>query len=170
MDFLKDLLLSPRRVFVLPLLTGVGLVGSGLVLAAIANLAACPLCIVQRMLYLLVSAVALIGLLMPRAGRVLAGLLLLAASATGAFVAGYQVWLQRFAQGETCAAQETWWERLVDWAGTQAPWLFLGNGMCTDRSWTFLSFSIADWSLIIFSGLAIYAIHALLRQRSPIAG
>jgi disulfide bond formation protein DsbB len=166
MNFLKDLLLSPRRVFALPLATGVGLVGGGLILASLLNLAACPLCIIQRMLYLLVSALALFGLLAPRAGRIAAGLLLLAASGTGVFVAAYQVWLQRFAKGETCAAAEAWWERLVDWAGEQVPWLFQGNGLCSDPAWKFLGLSIADWSMVIFAGLSLYAIHALLRQRN----
>ena len=166
MNFLKDLLLSPRRVFVLPFAAGVGLVGGGLILAAVMHLAACPLCIIQRMLYLLVSLLALPGLLLPRAGRIAAGLLLFAAAATGAFVAGYQVWLQRFAVGESCAAQEAWWERLVDWAGEKLPWLFQGNGLCSDPAWKFLSLSIADWSLIIFGALSFYAIHALLRQRA----
>jgi disulfide bond formation protein DsbB len=165
MNFLRDLLLSPRRVFVLPFAAGVGLVGGGLVLAALLNLAACPLCIIQRMLYLLVSVVALLGLLAPRAGRIAAGLLLLAASGLGAFVAGYQVWLQRFAKGESCAADEAWWERFVDWAGEQVPWLFQGNGLCSDPAWKFLSLSIADWSVLIFAGLCCYAIHTLLRQR-----
>lgn len=166
MALIKNLLTSPRLVFVAPFAAGIGLVGVGVVLATLANLAACPLCIIQRMLYLLVSLVALLGLATPRGGRILAGLLLIGTSGTGTFVAGYQVWLQRFAPGEnTCAAVETWWERLVDWAGEQVPWLFLGNGMCNDRSWTLFSLSIADWSLLVFTGLTLYAIHALLRQR-----
>jgi disulfide bond formation protein DsbB len=165
MDYLKYWLLSPRRVFALPLAMGIGLVSGGLVLAAVMNLAACPLCVIQRMLYLLVSVVAVIGLLAPRGGRIAAGLLLLAASGSGVYVAAYQVWLQRYAKGETCAAAEAWWERLVDWAGEQVPWLFQGNGLCSDPAWKFLELSIADWSLVIFSGLFLYAIHALLRQR-----
>ena len=165
MNFLKDLLLSPRRLFLVPLLAGVGLVGAGLILAKLMNLAACPLCILQRMLYLLAAAVAILGLTLPRAGRILAGLLLLATTATGAFVAGYQVWLQRFATDTNCAADQPWWERLVDWAGLQAPWLFESTGMCNDRSWTFLTLSIADWSLLIFCGLSLFALYALARQR-----
>ncbi len=168
MALIKDLLTSPRLVFAAPFAAGIGLVGGGVVLATVANLAACPLCIIQRMLYLLVSLVALLGLATPRGGRILAGLLLLATSATGAFVAGYQVWLQRFATAETsCGAAEAWWEKLVDWAGEKMPMLFLGNGMCNDRSWTLFGLSIADWSVLIFSGLTLYAIHALLQQRNP---
>jgi disulfide bond formation protein DsbB len=164
-NFLKELLLSPRRLFLLPLVTGIGLVGAGLVLAGLLNLAACPLCVIQRMLYLLVSVTALIGLVTPRFGRIVAAVLLLVASGTGTFVAGYQVWLQRFAKGESCAAEEAWWEKLVDWAGEKVPWLFQGNGMCSDPAWKFLGLSIADWSVLIFAGLACYAVYALLRQR-----
>ncbi len=162
----KNLLLSPRLVFVLPLAAGVGLVAGGLALAALLDLAACPLCIIQRMLYLLASAVSLAGLLLPRLGRILAGLLLLATTASGAFVAAYQVWLQRFAKGVNCSADQPWWERFVDWAGEQVPWLFQGNGLCSDPAWKFLTLSIADWSLLVFAGLSLYAIHVLLRQRA----
>ena len=166
MSFLKDLLLSPRRLFVIPLLAGLGLVGGGLVLAGLMNLAACPLCILQRMLYLLAAAVSLLALMLPRGGRILASLLLLATTATGAFVAGYQVWIQRFAREINCAADQPWWERFVDWAGERAPLLFQANGLCSDPAWKFLGLSIADWSLLIFIGLAVYALYALVRQRT----
>ena len=165
MNLLSDLLTSPRRVFVLPLIAGLALVAGGLIFSLVMYLAACPLCIVQRMLYLAISLFALIALLLPRAGRIAAGLLMLAAGGTGVFVAGYQVWLQRFAKGENCASDYPWWERMVDWAGERVPWLFQGDGMCSDPAWSFLGLSIADWSVVMFFLLSCYAIYALLLQR-----
>ncbi len=161
------LLASPRFVFVIPVAVGIGLVGSGVVMAQMLGLAACPLCIIQRMLYLLLAAIALPGLMVGRGGRVVVALLLAATAATGAFVAGYQVWIQRFAQEVNCSANQPWWERMVDWAGERMPMLFEANGLCSDPAWKFLSLSIADWSLLIFSGLFLFSFYALLRQRSP---
>ena len=54
MNYLR-LLLSPRGLFAATGLAAVGLVAGGLILAHTMNLAACPLCILQRMLYLLLA-------------------------------------------------------------------------------------------------------------------
>lgn len=156
----------PRAPFVVTLVAGLGLVAGGVALAEYLRLAACPLCIVQRMLYLLLAALAALGLAAaarPLARR-LAALAMLAAAGTGAFVAGYQVYLQRFAPMTTCAGKLAWWEELVEWAGRQLPLLFRSDGLCTDRSWTLLSLSIADWSTGIFAALFLLAGYALLRR------
>jgi disulfide bond formation protein DsbB len=165
MASVKDLFGSPRLVFIIPVAVGLGLVGGGLILAQRYGLAACPLCIIQRMLYLLLAAIAATGLLLGSGGRVVVALLLAATAATGAFVAAYQVWIQRFAQEVNCSANQPWWERMVDWAGERLPLLFEASGLCSDPAWKFLSLSIADWSLLVFSGLFVFSIYALLRQR-----
>jgi disulfide bond formation protein DsbB len=162
----KDWFVSPRLVFIVPIAVGLGLVGGGIVMAQTLGLAACPLCIIQRMLYLLLAVIALPGLLLGRGGRIGVALLLAGTAATGAFVAGYQVWIQRFAQEVNCSANQPWWERMVDWAGERVPMLFEANGLCSDPAWKFLSLSIADWSLLIFSGLFLFSLYALIRQRS----
>jgi disulfide bond formation protein DsbB len=56
---------------------------------------------------------------------------------------------------------------MVDWAGERLPMLFEANGLCSDPAWKFLSLSIADWSLAVFSGLFLFALYALFRQRRP---
>jgi disulfide bond formation protein DsbB len=48
-------------------------------------------------------------------------------------------------------------ERLVDWLGMQWPSLFLATGFCTSREWVFLGLSMANWSMLIFAGIAGYA-------------
>ena len=156
---------SPRAVFALPALTGVGLVAGGVILAALTGANACPLCIIQRMLFLLVSLFALMGFAKARGARILAALLIFATSATGVFVAGYQVWLQRFGQGETCTAHQPWWEVLVERAGEAVPWLFSGEGICSDDSLTVLGLPLADWALLLFAVLCLHALLALRAQR-----
>jgi disulfide bond formation protein DsbB len=86
------------------------------------------------------------------------------AAATGAFVAGYQVWIQRFAPMTSCAGEMAWWEELVEWAGQQVPLLFRASGFCSDPAWKFLGLSIADWSLGCFGALLLLAAHALWRR------
>lgn len=159
---------SPRLLLAGVGLTGLALVGGGIVLARTLNLAACPLCILQRMLYLLLATEAL--LLAPLAGRLwgqrLGGILMTGTAATGAFIAGYQTWLQRFAKGISCTADQPWWEQFVNWAGTQSPMLFEATGLCSEAGWKFLGLSIAEWSLLIFSAMTLAALRAAFTPRN----
>jgi disulfide bond formation protein DsbB len=147
-------------------LTAVGLVAGGLILAHTMNLAACPLCILQRMLYLLlaleaVAAWALAGSVLTR--RV-AALGMLATTLTGVWIAAYQTWLQRWAKGVSCTADQPWWEAFVNWAGSQWPLMFEASGLCSEAGWKFLGLSIAEWSLVAFTSMTIAMLLALLRK------
>jgi disulfide bond formation protein DsbB len=157
----------PRLPFAVTCVTGLGLVIVGVVLSEVLGLAACPLCIIQRMLYLLLALFA--GLAMPFAGRLpgrrLGALGLIVAAGTGLFVSGYQVWIQRFSPSTSCSGRMAWWEELVDWAGDQVPILFRASGLCSDPAWKFLGLSIADWSLGMFALLLLLAAHTLLRRQ-----
>lgn len=152
-------------------LAAFGLVGVGLVLARTLNLAACPLCILQRMLYLLLGLVALLACVLHvrRAAqhaiqRWLASLMG-AIALTGAGIAAYQSWLQRFATDSSCALDQPWWERLVNWAGAQWPLLFEASGFCSEAGWRLFGLSIAEWSLLAFLTLAGAALVMLRKQR-----
>lgn len=163
---LPQRLASPRAPFVATGIVCLGLFGGGVAMAELLRLAACPLCILQRMLYLLLALVAGLGWLAGSpSGRRWAALGMAATAGTGAFVAGYQVWIQRFARGVSCTGDEPWWERFVNWAGEQAPLLFQPNGLCSDPAWKMLGLSIAEWSLLAFSALLALALHTLLRRR-----
>ncbi len=141
-------------------LVGCALVAGGLALAQTLNLAACPLCILQRMLYLLLACEALLLLPLNRGHR-LPALLMACTAATGAGIAAYQTWLQRFAGGISCGGSYPWWEQFVDWAGRQSPLLFQASGLCNEAGWVFLGLSIAEWSLLFFSAMTLLALRAL---------
>lgn len=157
--------LTPKLIFALTLVVGTGLVGGGLYLAKTLNLAACPLCILQRMVYLALALVALIALLVPgKRYTALAALLNVALAGSGAFIAGYQVWLQRFATDVSCTANAPWWEAFVYWAGEKIPALFEATGLCSEAGWKFLGLAIADWSLMAFAGLLLLSLVALFKS------
>jgi disulfide bond formation protein DsbB len=157
--------ITSRQVFLLMFLISTGLVAGGLYLAKVLHLAACPLCIIQRMLYLCLALVTLLGLSLPRCklSQTLAALGSAAIAGTGAFVAAYQVWLQRFAHDVSCTADAPWWEDFVYWAGEQVPLLFKASGLCSDPGWKFMGLSIADYSTLAFSGLFVLAVIALVK-------
>ncbi|MDZ4254686.1 MAG: disulfide bond formation protein B [Sulfuritalea sp.] len=163
---LLRLLLTPRGLFAATGAAAVGLVAGGLVLAHSMNLAACPLCILQRMLYMLlgIEAIAAWFLAGTRRPRQAAALVMAATALTGAGIAAYQTWLQRFAKGVSCTADQPWWEHFVNWAGSQWPLLFEASGLCSEAGWKFLGLSIAEWSLIAFSSMSIAMLAAMLRN------
>lgn len=155
--------IDPRLQLVGIGLAGFALVGGGVLLARTLNLAACPLCILQRMLYLLLGAEALLALFIVRGTRPLAGLMA-ATAATGAGIAAYQTGLQRFARNVDCSANQPWWEQLVNWAGAQAPLLFEATGLCSEAGWVFLGLSIAEWSLALFGAMTLLSLRVLLAR------
>jgi len=163
---LKTLFLSPRFPFASALVMGIAMVGGGVLLQQTLHIAACPLCISQRMLAMLLLSLAAIGLLLSnsRPGRIATLTLMLVTTAFGAFVAGYQTYLQRFSVDVQCSGQAAWWELLIDWAGEQIPILFYASGLCSDPAWKFIGLSIAEWSLVIFSALTVLILRSLQRR------
>jgi disulfide bond formation protein DsbB len=161
-------LFTPRGLFAATGLAAVGLVAGGLVLAHTLNLAACPLCILQRMFYLLLGLEAIVAWMLAGAARPaprrVAALVMAATALAGAGIASYQTWLQRFAKGVSCTADQPWWEEFVNWAGSQWPLMFEASGLCSEAGWKFLGLSIAEWSLIAFASMTIAMVAAMLRK------
>ncbi len=158
--------LPPRSAFILAFAVSLSLAAVGVLLGEFMHLAACPLCIVQRMLYLLLFIVA--GAAIPFAtsstGRHLAALAIGLVAGVGAGVAGYQVWIQRISPTTSCSGRPAWWEEVVESAGELAPLLFRASGLCSDPAWKFANLSIAEWSLLAFTGLLLLATLTLLRR------
>jgi disulfide bond formation protein DsbB len=172
MQTILRLIKAPRSPFIFALLVGFGMFSTGVVLGHVMRLAACPLCILQRMLYLTLGLSAVLGLLVwqYRAGRVISSLLMVASAGCGVFVAGYQTYIQRFAHDVQCSGEAAWWELFVDWAGERAPLLFHASGLCSDPAWKLMSLSIAEWSLIAFivlTPLTLYALFCSALRNSP---
>ena len=149
----------PVRAWFATLALGtLGLVAAGMELQQLFRLAPCPLCIFQRVLYIVIGLVALAGVLLP-GGRLLWSALIAALAAGGVAVAGYQTWMQAFPYLATeCGYNDpNLIERLVDWLGMQLPNFFLATGFCSSKEWVFLTLSMANWSFLIYLGIIAYA-------------
>ncbi|HQU80420.1 MAG TPA: disulfide bond formation protein B [Azonexus sp.] len=156
----------PVRAWFATLALGtLGLVAFGMELQQLFRLAPCPLCIFQRLLYIVIGLVALAAVLLP-GGRLLWSAMIAALAAGGVAVAGYQTWMQAFPHLATeCGYSDpNLIERLVDWLGMQSPSLFLATGFCTSREWEFLGLSMANWSLLVFAGIVGYAALLFMRK------
>jgi disulfide bond formation protein DsbB len=158
---------SPRFPFFAVSGISLALVVVGVFMAQMLNLAACPLCILQRMLYLLLTLTAILGASVAHhpTGRRLAAAVNVIVAGTGSYVAGYQVWIQRFAPKTNCVADEPWWESFVYWAGDRIPLFFRPSGLCSDPAWKLLGLSIAEWSLLVFTSLALWSLATAVMKR-----
>ena len=120
------------------------------------------------MFYLLLGLEAIVAWMLAGAARPaprrVAALVMAATALAGAGIASYQTWLQRFAKGVSCTADQPWWEEFVNWAGSQWPLMFEASGLCSEAGWKFLGLSIAEWSLIAFASMTIAMVAAMLRK------
>ena len=96
---------SPRFIFLFMAATCAVLMGVGLYLEHVVGLEPCPLCVMQRIFFILVGVVALIaGIQAPgKRGRRIYGVVLLLLAAAGAATAGRQVYLQTVPAEELAA-------------------------------------------------------------------
>ncbi|MDX9707467.1 MAG: disulfide bond formation protein B [Azospira sp.] len=141
---------SSRGAFALIALIAAAVVAAGLLVGELMRINPCPLCIFQRLLYLLIAFWALCGTVAPGARRVW-GVLIAATALAGIATAGYQSWMQLYpALAVECGYGEmNPVERLVDWLGMQWPALFMATGFCTSKE-SILGLSLANWSIPCF--------------------
>jgi disulfide bond formation protein DsbB len=133
----------------------------------------CPLCILQRVAFFAMGVVALIGALhnpkSPR-GRKIYGVLAFLAAAIGAGIAARHVWLQHLPPDQVPACGpglnymlETMQSKF-DFVKVLAK-VLKGSGECAQINWTFLGFSMPEWTLLCFVLLGIGALAAGFRKR-----
>jgi disulfide bond formation protein DsbB len=161
-------LLKARYIWLGVAVASAGLVVASLTLTAWLKLHPCPLCIFQRLLFMITSVLALAAFLgAKRTAGEAAGALTLLTTVSGAAVAGYQVWLQaQPAAMFTCGgANPNLIERLVDWLGQHLPSLFLATGICGDKELVILGQSLAVWAAVAFAAGGVASVSALLMSR-----
>ena len=155
-----------RRLYLFIVLACLLLLGFGYYLQFVQGLDPCPLCILQRAAYLAVGIVCLAGFFHGSATRIYATLALVCALA-GAAVAGRQVWLQHLPPERVPECGPG-----LDFILQAFPvfdalkLIFTGSGECAETVWTFLSLSIAEWSLFWFCALSVLLLYHLLRGRT----
>jgi len=126
----------------------------------------CPLCVFQRIAWLglgmlfLVAAVHGPG----RTGAIVYGALLLIVAASGVAIAGRHVWLQHLPKDKVPACGPD-----LDFMLQQFPLaetlrrVLTGSGECAEKGWTFLGFSIAEWSLVWFVLIGAFVLFLTVR-------
>ena len=164
-------LTGERRFFLFAALACLVLLGCGYYLQLVRGLDPCPLCILQRAAYLGIGLVCLVACLHGSATRLYSGLALVCALA-GAAIAGRQVWLQHLPPERVPECGPG-----LDFILQAFPLfdaltlIFTGSGECAETVWTFLSLSIAEWSLFWFATFsALFVYYALFKPQGTRTG
>ena len=167
-----NLLKHPRTAFVLPALACAALLGFGYYLQYGQDLQPCPLCLIQRGFFYAVLSICAVAVLHGSNGRGASAYGILAAlfAAGGAVVAARQVWLQHLPKDKVpqCGPDLYFMLENLPLAATLKK-LVAGTGECAQVDWTFLGFSIAEWSLAWFSAIVLYAAWVALRRKPAAA-
>ncbi|MEX2479262.1 MAG: disulfide bond formation protein B [Gammaproteobacteria bacterium] len=163
------LLLNPRLFFALTAAAGMSLLAFGYYLQYGQGLEPCPMCIFQRLCFMAVVALALIGALHgPRGvGAVVYGGLIALTAAGGAAIAARQVWLQHLPEDQIpqCGPGLDYMLDMYPLAEVITKAL-RGTGECATVDWAFLGRSIAEWSLLCFSLMFVaYVVFIVYRLR-----
>ncbi|MGQ0659024.1 MAG: disulfide bond formation protein B, partial [Chromatiales bacterium] len=143
-----------RLMFLVMFLICAALLGFGYYLQYVTGLEPCPLCIFQRVCFILLGATALVAFLHNPAAlgaRVYASLASVSTLA-GIVFAGRQVWLQHLPPEKVpaCGPGLEYWMQTLPVTETLRK-VFRGSGECAEVDWTFFGLSIAEWSLLWFA-------------------
>ena len=156
---------TPRFGYALGFFVCAGLIGYALYLQYYQYQDPCPLCLLQRIVYIALMAVFLLAALHGpgRTGAIVYGGVLTATAAIGAAIAGRHVWLQHLPADRVpeCGAGLEF--ILRKYSLFQALEKVLGgSGECAEAGWTFLGLTIAGWSFVWFVLLGLFAVYITL--------
>ena len=163
--------LTSRQWFAISLLLVIATLGIAAYFEWVLNYEPCPLCILQRVCFLLYGIVTLIIILHhpKKLGIRIYSILLLLIAALGTLIAGRQVWLQHLPSetAPSCGAGLNF--ILNELPPTEAiHTLFYGSADCAHVEWQFLGLSLAGWSFCLFALLGAIAIIQLVRPKRRI--
>jgi disulfide bond formation protein DsbB len=128
----------------------------------------CPLCILQRVAFIAMMVVFLIGAIHNprRTGATVYSTLLVIIATIGAGIATRHVWLQHLPKDRVPECGPGLEYMLNRFPLAQAlEKIFRGSGECAEVGWTFLTLSIAEWSLLWFVLLGVLAVYIALVAR-----
>ena len=153
--------ISNRWLYLAGALFAGGLIGVALYLQYVEHQDPCPLCMVQRVIFIAISAVCVLAALHgpKRSGERVYAALIVLLSLTGVGVAGRHIWIQHLPKDQVPACGPG-----LDYMLDTMPMsnvlkeLMHGSGECAAKGWTFLTLGIPEWALIWFVLLGVFAV------------
>jgi disulfide bond formation protein DsbB len=152
----------PRRwLNLIGALTVAALFGSALYLQHVLRQDPCPLCMVQRVIYILIGVVFFIAALhnAKQFGAKVYSILIVLISLSGVGVASRHIWIQHLPKDQVPACGPGLDFMLQNFPMSEV-WqeLMHGSGECAAKGWTFLTLGIPEWSLVWYVLLGVFAV------------
>lgn len=155
------IMFSSRWAYLAGALFAAGLMAFGLYLQYVEHQEPCPLCMVQRVIFIgILILFALAALQHPRRlGQRIYALLITALSLFGVAVAMRHIWLQHLPKDQmpACGPGLDYMLETMPMSSVLKE-LMHGSGECAEKGWTFLSLGIPEWSLLCYLSLGGWAI------------
>jgi disulfide bond formation protein DsbB len=160
--------MTTRQGLLIGFLICASLLGFGLYLQYIEQQDPCPLCIFQRVAFISLGVVFLLGAVHGpgRRGAMVYASLGGLAALTGAALAGRHVWLQHLPADKVPACGPG-----LSYMMDRYPVMRMlekvltGSGECAEAGWKFLGLTIAGWSLLWFILLGVFIVWLGFRRR-----
>ena len=159
--------LSNRWLYLAGVVAIAGLFGAALYLQHVLHQDPCPLCMVQRFIFIAMLVVFAIATLHnpKRTGTKVYAALIMLFALSGVGVASRHIWIQHLPKDEVPACGPG-----LDYMLETFPMsdvlqeLVRGSGECAAKGWTFLTLGIPEWSLIWYVLLGAWAVMIALRK------
>jgi len=149
--------ITARRFHGLIAFTAFALLGVAFYMEYEMGLEPCPLCMLQRIMFLGVGVISLISTLLDsvKVRRVCAWLVVVF-SILGAALAIRHLYLQHLPEDQlpACLPGLSYMFEVFPWQEIMQA-MIMGTGECGDVVWTFMGLSIPGWTLVAFVGMAI---------------
>ncbi|MBI5005819.1 MAG: disulfide bond formation protein B [Nitrosomonadales bacterium] len=153
--------MSRRWLYLLGALTVAALYGSALYLQYVLRQDPCPLCMVQRVIFIAIGIAFFIAGL-HNAGRIgsrIYSVLIALFAVGGVAVAARHIWIQHLPKDEVPGCGPGLEYMLQNFPMAEV-WqeLLHGSGECAAKGWTFLTLGIPEWSLVWYVLLGVFAV------------
>ena len=159
--------MSHRSVYLFGFLGCVALIAIALYFQYVMELEPCPLCIVQRVFFVVTGLICLVAFLHnPKAwGNKVYGILGAISALAGAAAAARHVWLQNLPPElvPECGPGLDYMLRVFP-LGQAVEMVFTGSGECAEVAWRFLGLTIPGWTLVVYLVILLVALYQAFRR------
>lgn len=159
--------LSNRWLYLAGTLVIAGAFGMALYLQYVLHQEPCPLCMIQRFIFIAMLVLFAIATLHnpKRSGAKVYGVLIILLALSGVSTAGRHIWLQHLPKDQVPACGPGLDYMLGNFPMAEV-WqeLMHGSGECAAKGWTFLGLGIPEWSLFLYVLLGVWAVIITLKK------
>ena len=159
---------SNRWLYLAGVLFAAGLMGFALFLQYVKHQDPCPLCMVQRLIFVVILAAFVLATLHgpKRTGERIYAVLITLLSLSGVAVAWRHIWIQNLPKDQlpACGPGLDYMLETMPMSNVLKE-LLHGSGECAEKSWTFLTLGIPEWSLLCYLALGAWAALIAVRKK-----